>query len=369
MKREMTVVIIETCYKNFDEYLHLLSKPAKKNYAYTRKHNQDLIYEMVPYDKEEVEKFMNLWEQQLVYGKPIQWCFPYKFIENLAINGKLLCFRARKGDETIAVHFIQKRIGFWESHPPMYEKTEENEKRYLAKYMWFSLIKYFIQHQLEPLDMGGGVDSWRDTIRRRQEFPNLNYKWTYVPDRAKENPENERPYIIKMRGPEKMLDYDNHALFRDKKISFIFEALRMRLRYRFFGADFLERKNLDKYLGDSILWSDDRARSLFASEGIYEDGWTDKKIHIDFLNSNFEYIRILTEFPVWSGKSYTTVRGKINGNYFIKKQVRAGQYELVVGPLQKNQRNRVTLSLGKQFNMPAPDVRSCYLRVIEVNPA
>jgi hypothetical protein len=359
------MIIISTSYTNFDAYLNLLSKPAKKNYLYVKKHNQDLSYSLAPFHKEEIETFMRVWEQQLVFGKPVQWAFPYSYVEALAKTGKLLCFRAQKAGVTMAIHFIQKRVGFWECHPPLYEKNEENEKRYLAKYMWFSLINYFIEHKLGFLDMGGGVDAWRETIHRRAEFPNLNYKWVYVPEKAKQHPEREKPYIIKSYGSEKILDFDNKALMNPKQINLLFEALLMRLRRRWLNMHIGNSNNLDPYQGEPIQWSEHRARSIFLSKGIHDDGWTEKRVTIQWKNSDVETIRISLEFPHWGGKSNTFLYGKINGKRFVRKRIKTGQTELHIGPLRKGENNTITLVSGNKFNMPAPDKRCCYLRIIE----
>lgn len=187
------MLLIDT-NNDFQTYLKSLSKHARKDYSYVQKHNQDLTYEKVDFDLELVRRFMGIWETQLIRGKTVTWAFPVEHIADLATRGELLLFRAIRDHEPLAVHFVQLRSGYIECHPPMYDKV--HSKRYLAKYMWFNLIKYCMEHNLGPLDMGGGPKSWREHIVRRAEFPNPQYKWIYVPEHVKQHPELQRNYYI-----------------------------------------------------------------------------------------------------------------------------------------------------------------------------
>ena len=193
------MLIIETdiC---FDDYLKSLSRHARADYAYVKRHNRDLIYECVPYERSMVRGFMQLWEQQIVRGQRIKWAFGVDYVEELAGKDELMLFRG--GD--LALHFIQKRSGFWECHPPMYDK--KYCKRYLAKYMWFNLIKYAMDHGLGPLDMGGGIDDWREMIRRKEEFPYSRYKFRYVPVEVQKNPDLQPNYKLISRDGQVFLE-------------------------------------------------------------------------------------------------------------------------------------------------------------------
>ena len=193
------MLIIETdiC---FDDYLKSLSRHARADYAYVKKHNRDLVYECVPYERSLVHRFMQLWEQQIVRKQRIKWAFGVDYVEELAGKDELMLFRG--GD--IALHFIQKRSGFWECHPPMYDKI--HLKRYLAKYMWFNLIKYAMDHRLGPLDMGGGIDDWREMIRRKEEFPYSRYKFRYVPVEVQKNPDLQPNYKLISRNGQVFLE-------------------------------------------------------------------------------------------------------------------------------------------------------------------
>jgi hypothetical protein len=193
------MLIIETD-TDFDEYLKSLSRHARADYAYVRKHNRDLVYECVPFERSLVQGFMQLWEQQIVRGQRIKWAFGVDYVEELAAKDELMLFRG--GD--LALHFIQKRSGFWECHPPMYDK--QHCKRYLAKYMWFNLIKYAMDHRLGPLDMGGGIDDWREMIRRKEEFPYSRYKFRYVPVEVQKNPDLQPNYKLITRDGQVFLE-------------------------------------------------------------------------------------------------------------------------------------------------------------------
>jgi hypothetical protein len=193
------MLIIETD-TDFDGYLKSLSRHARADYAYVRKHNRDLVYECVPFERSLVQGFMQLWEQQIVRGQRIKWAFGVDYVEELAAKDELMLFRG--GD--LALHFIQKRSGFWECHPPMYDK--QHCKRYLAKYMWFNLIKYAMDHQLGPLDMGGGIDDWREMIRRKEEFPYSRYKFRYVPVEVQKNPDLQPNYKLITRDGQVFLE-------------------------------------------------------------------------------------------------------------------------------------------------------------------
>lgn len=181
----------------FKEYIESLSKKAKQNYAYTTKKNQDLTYESLPFVREEVEKFMQLWERQLIRGEYKQWAFPVEHVADLQSKGLLKVYGASRNGQRVSIHFIQKQEGFWECHPPLYEKQFGNA-RYLGKFMWFNLIRIACEEGLGILNMGGGIDtSWHEMIRRREEFPNPAYKWIYVPEVVKTYPTMSKDYEIK----------------------------------------------------------------------------------------------------------------------------------------------------------------------------
>lgn len=191
------MVIIEPL-PNFDDYIKSLSESARKNYAYIKKHNSDLVYQEVQFDEKLCERFMQLWERQLIRGQYRQWAFPVSHVRAIADEGRLKVFGAYLNGNPVSLHFIERHGNVWECHPPMYEKSQNNLRRYLAKYMWFNLIKYIGENRLGMLDLGGGPDLWKQHIRERAKYPNPQYKWLYVPEEIKENPEKAKNWTLKI---------------------------------------------------------------------------------------------------------------------------------------------------------------------------
>lgn len=189
------MVIIETDYPSFGAYIQSLSQPSRKNWRECRKKNQDLFYEEVDFNYEEVKKFMEIWEVQLVRGMPIRWAFGPDHIQDLDNRGVLKVFRAYNNVGTMAMHFIQERDGYWETHPPMYDK-DRYENRMLGKWMWFNLINWAIRNKEVPLNLGGGPDDWREHLQNREKYPNPRYKFAFVPEAIKDNPLLAKPYRI-----------------------------------------------------------------------------------------------------------------------------------------------------------------------------
>lgn len=180
------MVIVRTDWTSFEAYLASLSKPARKNYKEAVKRYGHFSYSET-FNTSNIESFMQVWERQLVRGKPIQWAFPIGHVINLYDKGQLKLFSCELG-----MQFIQKREGYWECHPPMYDKKHEG----LGTYLWFELIRFAIENKLEHLNLGGGIDEWRAMIKRRDEFPNPKYKWRFVPQKAKDYPETEPDFYI-----------------------------------------------------------------------------------------------------------------------------------------------------------------------------
>lgn len=139
-------------FNSFDDYLKKLSKKARKNYKASRNKNLGVEYDLITYNSEKVGQFMRLWEKQLVQGENPVWAFPLGTVDGWAKDNHLLLFEAKLGRNTIAVHFIQKRDGYWECHPPLYDKALNH--RYIGKLMWFNLFQYAIENKLGILDMG-----------------------------------------------------------------------------------------------------------------------------------------------------------------------------------------------------------------------
>ena len=93
----------------------------------------------------------------------------------------------------------------------MYDKKYSED--YLAKYMWFSLIKWAIDNRLLPLNLGGGCDDWVECIIKRKEFPNAAYKWLYVPKDVKDNPFSQPAYYLSKKSKKLKLKSENGSFF------------------------------------------------------------------------------------------------------------------------------------------------------------
>ena len=195
----------------FREYVQSLSETGRKNWNYVRKHNTDLGYQEIMFDKALIQRFMGMWEQQPIRGEKRQWAFGIDYVQELSLSGELRTFITYDNSSECVrgVHFVQMHDeGYVECHPPMWEKTPENEKRYLAKYMWFNLIKFAISDSdMRYLDFGGGRDdSWREMIKHRDEYPNPKYKWLYIPKDVKENPDKQPDYVLLGVGGRRRLE-------------------------------------------------------------------------------------------------------------------------------------------------------------------
>lgn len=201
------MILLDVRDTTWEDYVASLSETARKNLRYVEKHNKIAYYGKVDFDRDIVEYFMRMWEDQPIRGVKRQWAFPVEHIVGLGEAGKIKLFRSMDViGGLLSVHFVQMHEGgFAECHPPMWKKTPENERRYLAKYMWFNLVKYAIADpDIKWLDFGGGDDySWRDMIRDRKNYPNPRYKWMYIPDYVKEHPESQPDFTIVRDGWER----------------------------------------------------------------------------------------------------------------------------------------------------------------------
>ena len=107
----------------------------------------------------------------------------------------------------IALHFVEKHDDYIYCHPPLYDKNTSN-KRYIAKYMWFNLIKYYIeQPKINWIDFGAGNrGTWKELVINREEYmEKMAYKWLYVPKYVKQNPTEELDYIVIKNPPQRKL--------------------------------------------------------------------------------------------------------------------------------------------------------------------
>jgi len=178
--------------KTFEEYIKSLSKRGKRIWRLVKSRCKDIEYKKVPYNREEMARFMDLWEHQLIRGEYRHWAFGIDYIDKLEMIGVLECFAAFKNGEKIALHFVENHNGYVECHPVMYDKTKYSSIG-LSKFMWMNLVKYAIESPtMKWLDLGGGRDdNWQEAIKERKQHPTCFYKWGYVAKEVKECPDKQ----------------------------------------------------------------------------------------------------------------------------------------------------------------------------------
>lgn len=198
-----TPLLVNTNVSSFEEYISSLATTGKKNYKYTLKHNSDLTYNLIQYDSKIVHFFMALWQQQLIRGEKRQWGFPPEHIHRMNQLGIIDLFAGYTEDKTIlSIQFVERFGNYVYCHPPLYDKNTTND-RYMGKYMWFNLIKHYINNsEVEWVDFGAGYrGTWVDLIKNREQYKDkMAYKWLYVPKQIKQNPDSQLPYVVAKEG-------------------------------------------------------------------------------------------------------------------------------------------------------------------------
>ena len=185
------MILVRTDWPDFETYLASLSKLARENYRHAmRLYGDKYPFKEVPFVREEVAKWMELWGKQLVLGQPIQWGYNVDSLIKHHKRGRLKVFTCG-----IAVQCIVKRDGTWDAEPIMYDKQQYG---YLATYMLFHLIRYAINERLDHINLHGGSNDWVHTLKHRKEYKH-QYKWNYVPEKAKRDPDSEPRYYMKSR--------------------------------------------------------------------------------------------------------------------------------------------------------------------------
>ena len=199
------MLLINTKGKDFKQYIKSLTDNSRHQYRISRNKNRDVKYSKAIYNEEQMNTFMRMWEQQLIRGTRRHWAFPVGYVTEMEKKGLVKCFTAVKQGEVIALQFVEQHGSYVECHPVMWDKSKY-AKRDIAKFMWFSLIEYFIKLDgVDWLNLGCRGDNWQDSIIRRKEFPEATYKWVYVPQEVKEHPEKEPKYSIKIENKKKIL--------------------------------------------------------------------------------------------------------------------------------------------------------------------
>ena len=153
----------------FKTYLQSLKKCARKNY----KASKGEVWE-IEYDPSLMREYMSLWKRQTVFGSHPSWGkWPPERID--ALETKRLFTNGK------AIQIIEKNGDFAYAHPVLYDKKEPQ-----AKQMWFGLIKWCCEGDVNFLDLGGGqYGSWNDILKTRGNERH-RYKWQYVPKWVKE---------------------------------------------------------------------------------------------------------------------------------------------------------------------------------------
>tara|TARA_R110001592_G_scaffold6540_1_gene35132 strand:+ start:1905 stop:2540 length:636 start_codon:yes stop_codon:yes gene_type:complete len=208
MQNIETPFLVNVSVTSFKEYISSLATTGKKNYRYVEKNNEDLTYSIINYDENLVSFFMKLWEEQLIRGEKKKWGFPPSYVTYLNNLGLIELFVTYDKElNVIALHFVEKHDDYIYCHPPLYDKNTSN-KRYIAKYMWFNLIKYYIeQPKINWIDFGAGNrGTWKELLINREEYmEKMAYKWLYVPKYVKQNPTEELDYIVIKNPPQRKL--------------------------------------------------------------------------------------------------------------------------------------------------------------------
>ncbi len=255
----ITPLLVDVNFPTFEDYIKSLGKTGKKNLAYTVKMNGDLKYSQIEFDENLILSFMQLWEQQIVGGAKIRWGIGWDFIKFLNEKKHLLCFAARKEDNentVVAVQFVEKHGEYVYCYPPLYDKDKYSD-RYLAKYMWFHLIRFTIKDpKIKWLDLGGGNrGTWRDLLINRKK--GTSYKWLYVSKLIKESPEEVKPYIIRMGIFRYSKSLIESPLPPSKLMTYCIN--------KYVTWRWIHRNKRLKMIGCSIRRSLDKARSFYSS--------------------------------------------------------------------------------------------------------
>lgn len=235
-----TPLLVDVRERSFDDYIHSLDKSGRKNFRFVEKRNDDLRYGPVPFDRALVQRFMSLWERQAGGGARFRWAFSIDFVELLHRRGHLACFAAAPRNapgEPVALHFVEQHGSYVYCHPPMYDKSQHND-RSIAKYMWFRLIEHYLRDpEVRWLDLGAGNrGTWRDLLRTREK--GSSYKWLYVPGEVKRDPDGQQPFVARMRlfpygrwlDPSGRIDSPLVRRARNKWITWVWLHRKRRLR-------------------------------------------------------------------------------------------------------------------------------------------
>jgi hypothetical protein len=201
-------------FGSFEDYLKSLNKNNRKELIKNLRLNSDCEFREIPYDRDLMIKFRNIWEKQTLAGSNKTFKFGYgiEFKDELNRNGFLKCFTMSLGGEVIALKYVEVFKKYVFSHPQMYDK-----KLYLSrspfKFMNTSLIRWAIENGYDFVDLGSvsryllkhKINTWKNQIIHRAKCPNTKYKWKFIPQEVKKNPQKQEDYELIKDGVVKYL--------------------------------------------------------------------------------------------------------------------------------------------------------------------
>jgi hypothetical protein len=200
----MIVINLRTTYK---DYFNSLSKKDRYKTRSIFKKNKDLEFREIKYDKETFQKFCELWERQIVYGKLLKKVYyDIGCTEKWNKDGTLHCFGVFLNGEQIAYTYAENYKGTINSHTTMYDK-EKYLNRELGKFTFIKKIEwamgkadYFylggLGYKTLIREKGEMDNNFRNFLRYRDVIPEMRWKWMFVPKEIKKNPETAQNYKI-----------------------------------------------------------------------------------------------------------------------------------------------------------------------------
>jgi hypothetical protein len=191
-----TPLLVDTS-TNFELYINRLSKTDQKKYKANQKECMSFSFSEIEYDPTLMHSFISLWVRQKVYGKSIRW---YRPIEAMDLIDTIRMFKIEKNNEVVAIHFVELFGDFAYAQPVLYDKARTPE---VARFAWFNTIKWCTENAIKYLDLDGGSGrDWQSLVRDRHLnkendalLQKISYKWFYVPEDVKNNPDKELPYL------------------------------------------------------------------------------------------------------------------------------------------------------------------------------
>jgi hypothetical protein len=163
----------------WDEYLEHVSRRARREYRYAQAAHPDAAYREVPLERTLLQRWMDVWAEQIVEGKKQKWTYSVERFE----NEKWLLF-----DCGVGVHPLLVCDDYCYAGPPLYEKEKTP---YAAKFMWFGAIRWCAENGVKWFDLGGGSQkTWRGLL----EEPIESYKWIFVQTSIRRHPELAEPW-------------------------------------------------------------------------------------------------------------------------------------------------------------------------------